>query len=245
MTSRRNFIRTSAAVAAAGWIGVAQAADIPATAQKLTYLDSLHPNGACVQPPLPYAMNALEPFLTERQVSFHYARHHAGYFKNLATLTSGKPEATLVQIIKEGDGALYNNAAQAFNHTFFWHCIAPTIAPASQPSPELAAAIATAFGDIATMKETLIKTAVGQFGSGWGWLVKKPDGSLVIVATGNAGCPLNPRDKASHGFPLLTVDVWEHAYYLDYQNDRAKFVTAFTDHINWDFVSKNFAASQV
>ena len=187
--------------------------------------------------PLPYAIDALAPQYSQEAFEFHYGKHHNAYVVNLNSLQTGTEfEAmTLEEIIKKSSGGVYNNAAQVWNHTFFWNCMKP--AGGAEPKGALAQAINAKFGSYAAFKEAFVKSAVGNFGSGWTWLVKKSDGSVDIVNTGPAGTPLTTADKA-----LLTVDVWEHAYYIDYRNARPKFVETFlSDLVNWEFAEANFA----
>ncbi|RZT97969.1 superoxide dismutase [Rivibacter subsaxonicus] len=188
-------------------------------------------------PPLPYAMDALAPHLSKETFEYHYGKHHQAYVTNLNNLIKGTEfeEAPLEDVVKKASGGLYNNAAQIWNHTFFWNCMKP--AGGGAPSGALAAAIDAKWGSYAAFKEAFAKSAVGNFGSGWTWLVKKTDGSVDIVNMGAAGTPLTGVDKA-----LLTIDVWEHAYYIDYRNARPKFVEAFLNSlVNWDFAQANFA----
>ena len=188
-------------------------------------------------PPLPYAIDALAPQYSQEAFEYHHGKHHSAYVANLNNLQKGTEfEAmTLEEIIKKSSGGIYNNAAQIWNHTFFWSCMKP--AGGGQPTGALADAINAKFGSYAAFKEAFAKSAVGNFGSGWTWLVKKADGTVDIVNTGPAGTPLITADKA-----LLTVDVWEHAYYIDYRNARPKFVeTFFSDLVNWEFAQDNFA----
>jgi Fe-Mn family superoxide dismutase len=191
---------------------------------------------AFTQPALPYAKNALAPYLSEEQIEFHYGKHHAAYFTNLNNLVAGKPEESksLEDLIVAGSGGIFNNAAQAWNHTFYWNCMKP--AGGGAPSGRLAAAIDRDFGSFDAFKEAFSKAAVGVFGSGWCWLAEDASGKLVIhPSQGPADLPMK------HGLTaLLTVDVWEHAYYIDYKNLRAKFVEGFWGVVNWDF-----AASQM
>lgn len=187
--------------------------------------------------PLPYAIDALAPQYSQEAFEYHYGKHHNAYVVNLNNLQKGTEfEAmTLEEIIKKSSGGVYNNAAQVWNHTFFWSCMKP--AGGAEPKGALAQAINAKFGSYAAFKEAFVKSAVGNFGSGWTWLVKKSDGSVDIVNTGPAGTPLTTADKA-----LLTVDVWEHAYYIDYRNARPKFVETFlSDLVNWEFAESNFA----
>ncbi|MEG0822628.1 MAG: Fe-Mn family superoxide dismutase [Burkholderiaceae bacterium] len=188
-------------------------------------------------PPLPYAMDALAPSISLETMEFHYGKHHQAYVNNLNTLTRdtefwGK---SLEDIIKTSSGGVFNNAAQVWNHSFFWASMKPN--GGGQPKGALAAAINQKWGSYEGFKEAFGKSAVGNFGSGWTWLVKKADGSVDIVNTSNAATPLTTADK-----PLLTVDVWEHAYYVDFRNRRPDFVGTFLEKlINWDFAEQNFA----
>jgi Fe-Mn family superoxide dismutase len=185
-------------------------------------------------PPLPYAKDALAPHMSAETLDFHYGKHHAAYMNNLKAALEGKPEASksLEEIIKESSGAVFNNAAQVWNHTFFWNGMKP--GGGGKPTGELAAAIDRDFGSYEKFREAFAKACVTQFGSGWGWLVL--DGSkLAVMQTANADLPMKHGKKA-----LLTCDVWEHAYYIDYRNARPKFVDAFLDHlVNWEFVAQN------
>ena len=188
-------------------------------------------------PELPFAKDALAPHLSAETFDYHYSKHHQAYVTNLNNLIPGTEfeTAPLEDIIKKASGGVYNNAAQVWNHTFFWNCMKP--AGGGAPTGALAAAIDAKWGSFDAFKEAFTKSAVGNFGSGWTWLVKKADGSLDIVNTGPAGTPLTTADKA-----LLTIDVWEHAYYIDYRNARPKFVEVFlTSLANWDFAAENFA----
>ncbi|MBK9395488.1 MAG: superoxide dismutase [Fe] [Uliginosibacterium sp.] len=188
-------------------------------------------------PALPYAKNALAPHLSEETFEYHYGKHHQAYVTNLNNLIPGTEfeTASLEDIIKKASGGIYNNAAQIWNHSFFWNCLKP--AGGGEPSGALAAAINAKWGSFAAFKEAFSKSAVGNFGSSWTWLVKKADGSVDILNTGAAGNPLTSGDV-----PLLTIDLWEHAYYIDYRNARPKFVETFLDKLaNWDFAAANFA----
>jgi Fe-Mn family superoxide dismutase len=188
-------------------------------------------------PALPYATDALQPHMSKETFEYHYAKHHQTYVTNLNNLIKGNEfeNATLEEIVKKSSGGIYNNAAQVWNHTFFWNCMKPNGGGA--PAGALAEAINKKWGSVDEFKKAFQASAVGNFGSGWTWLVKKADGSLDIVNMGAAGTPLTTADKA-----LLCVDVWEHAYYIDYRNLRAKFVeTYLANLVNWDFVAKNFA----
>jgi Fe-Mn family superoxide dismutase len=187
-------------------------------------------------PPLPYAKNALAPTISEETIEYHYGKHHQTYVTNLNNLVKGSEfEAMgLEDIVRESSGGVFNNAAQVWNHTFYWNCLKP--GGGGAPTGALAAAIDKAFGSFAAFKEKFSSSAVGNFGSGWTWLVKNADGSLEVLNTSNAGTPMTSGKTA-----LLTCDVWEHAYYVDYRNARAKYVESFWGLVNWDFVAKNFA----
>jgi superoxide dismutase, Fe-Mn family len=188
-------------------------------------------------PSLPYAPNALAPHLSQETLDYHHGKHHNAYVANLNNLQKNTEfeGMDLEAIVKKSSGPIYNNAAQIWNHTFFWNCMKPQ--GGGEPQGALANAINTKFGSYSAFKEAFTKSAVGNFGSGWTWLVKKPDGSVDIVNMGAAGTPLTTTDR-----PLLTIDVWEHAYYIDYRNMRPKFVETFLNSlINWDFAQKNFA----
>jgi Fe-Mn family superoxide dismutase len=187
-------------------------------------------------PPLPYAMDALQPYMSKETLEYHYGKHHQAYVTNLNNLIKGTEfeNASLEDIIKKSSGGVFNNSAQVWNHTFFWNCMKPNGGGA--PSGALADAINKKWGSFDKFKEEFQKAGATNFGSGWTWLVKKGDGSVDIVNTSNAGTPLTTADK-----PLLTCDVWEHAYYIDYRNARPKFLEAFWNLVNWDFVAKNFA----
>ena len=187
-------------------------------------------------PELPYAIDALAPTISKETMEYHYGKHHQAYVTNLNNLIKGTEfeNASLEDIIKKSSGGVFNNAAQVWNHTFFWNTLSPNGGGA--PKGDLAKAIDAKFGSYDAFKEAFTKSAVGNFGSGWTWLVKKADGSVDIVNTSNAATPLTGTDK-----PLITVDVWEHAYYIDYRNARPKFVEAFWNLVNWEFAAKNFA----
>ncbi|MDR2874698.1 MAG: superoxide dismutase [Fe] [Methylobacillus sp.] len=188
-------------------------------------------------PPLPYAKDALAPFISAETMEFHYGKHHQTYVTNLNNLIKGTEfeNAALEAIVKKASGGLYNNAAQVWNHTFFWNGMKPNGGGA--PKGALADAINKKWGSFDEFKKAFQTSAVGNFGSGWTWLVKKSDGSVDIVNMGAAGTPLTTGDTA-----LLTIDVWEHAYYIDYRNLRAKFVENFLNSLaNWDFAEANFA----
>ena len=189
-----------------------------------------------VLPELPYARDALAPHISSETIDYHYGKHHQTYVTNLNNLVKGTPneDKNLEEIIKTSSGGLFNNSAQVWNHTFYWNCLKPN--GGGEPSGKLAEAIVQSFGSFAAFKEQFTQTAITTFGSGWAWLVQKPDGALALVSTSNAACPLTGPDRA-----LLTCDVWEHAYYVDYRNARAKYVEAFWALVNWDFVESNMA----
>lgn len=186
-------------------------------------------------PPLPYAKDALQPHMSAETLEYHYGKHHQAYVTNLNNLIKGTEfeNLSLEEIIKKSSGGIFNNSAQVWNHTFFWNCMAPNAGGA--PTGAVADAINAKWGSFDKFKEEFQKSAVGNFGSGWTWLVQK-DGGVDIVNTSNAGTPLVGTDK-----PLLTCDVWEHAYYIDYRNARPKFVEGFWNLVNWDFVNSNLA----
>ncbi len=186
-------------------------------------------------PPLPYAQDALEPHYSANTLSFHHGKHHAAYVNKLNELITGTADEskTLEEIIASSTGGLFNQAAQVWNHTFFWNSMKPSGGGA--PDGALAQAIDAAFGSLDSFKEQFKAAGVGQFGSGWVWLVKD-NGGLKIVTSANAETPLTNGQT-----PLLTCDVWEHAYYLDYQNRRPDFIQSFLDNlVNWDFAAANF-----
>ena len=189
-------------------------------------------------PALPYAKDALAPHMSVETFDYHYSKHHQAYVTNLNNLVPGTAfeGKGLEQIVKTSSGGIYNNAAQVWNHTFFWNCMAPNGGGA--PTGALADAINAKWGSFDEFKKAFQTSAVGNFGSGWTWLVKKADGSVDIVNMGAAGTPLTTGDTA-----LLCVDVWEHAYYIDYRNLRPKFVETFLNSLaNWKFAEANFAA---
>jgi superoxide dismutase, Fe-Mn family len=184
---------------------------------------------------LSYAPDALQPYISKQTIDFHSGKHHQAYVNNLNNLVTGTrfENATLEQIIREADGGIFNNGAQVWNHTFYFESFSP--AGPREPSGNLAAAIISTFGSFAGFKEQFTKMSVTLFGSGWAWLVKKPDGTLEIIQESNAG---NPMKK---GFiPLITCDVWEHAYYLDYQNRRPDYLQAFWNILDWGIIGKRF-----
>ena len=185
-------------------------------------------------PKLPYPQNALEPHISAETLEFHYGKHHATYVTNLNKLIAGTEfeSASLEDIIKKASGGIFNNAAQVWNHTFYWNCMSPK--GGGEPKGALAKAIDSAFGSFSDFKEKFSASAAGNFGSGWTWLVKNAKGGVEIANTSNAGNPMT-----NNLTPLMTCDVWEHAYYIDYRNARPKYVEAFWNLVNWDFVSKN------
>ncbi|MBG3011902.1 superoxide dismutase [Fe] [Proteus faecis] len=187
-------------------------------------------------PKLPYALDALEPHISKETLEYHYGKHHQTYVTNLNNLVKGTDleSKSLEEIIKSTDGGVFNNAAQVWNHTFYWNCLAPNAGGA--PTGKIAEAINKAFGSFEEFKKQFNDAAAKNFGSGWTWLVKKADGSVAIVNTSNAATPVSGTDK-----PLLTVDVWEHAYYIDYRNARVKYLEEFWALVNWSFVEANLA----
>ncbi len=187
-------------------------------------------------PPLPYEKTALEPHISSETLDYHYGKHHQTYVTNLNKLIKGTEfeDKPLESIVTSASGGIFNNAAQVWNHTFYWNCLSPS--GGGEPSGALAEAINADFGSFDDFKEKFSTSAVTNFGSGWTWLVKNPDGGLAIVNTSNAGTPMTEGLTA-----LLTCDVWEHAYYIDYRNARPKYVDAFWNLVNWDFVSDNLA----
>lgn len=186
-------------------------------------------------PALPYSMDALAPIISKETLEFHYGKHHQTYVTNLNNLIPGTEfeSASLEEIVKKSSGGVFNNAAQIWNHTFYWNSMAPNAG--GEPTGKLADAIKAKWGSVAAFKEAFNKAAAGNFGSGWTWLVKKPDGSVDIVNTSNAATPLTTFDV-----PLLTCDVWEHAYYIDFRNARPKYLESFWSLVNWSFAAKNF-----
>jgi Fe-Mn family superoxide dismutase len=188
-------------------------------------------------PALPYAQDALEPHISKETLEFHYGKHHNTYVVKLNGLIDGTPDAdkSLEEIVTSSSGGVFNNAAQIWNHTFYWHCLSPN--GGGEPAGAVADAINGAFGSFAEFKSKFTDSAVNNFGSGWTWLVKNADGSLAIVNTSNAATPLTDEGVT----PLLTVDVWEHAYYIDYRNARPNYMEAFWNLVNWEFVAANMA----
>ena len=194
-------------------------------------------------PELPFSRNALEPYISSETIDYHYGKHHAAYIEKLNSLLvgTGFEDMPLEKLIVEGvercpadkRTPIFNNGAQVYNHTFYWNCIAP--GGNKIPTGNLKKAIENQYGTFEKFKETFTQTAVNTFGSGWAWLVKNKDGSLEVLSTSNAGNPLTVGKT-----PLLTCDVWEHAYYIDYRNARAKYVDAFWNMVNWDYVGNNY-----
>ncbi len=187
---------------------------------------------AIVLPELPYSRNALEPYMSRETLDYHYGKHHKGYVEKVNALIAGTKfaEASLQELVLEADGALFNNAAQVWNHDFFWNCLSPR---RQSPGKELARALET-FGSATSFQAQFEKAALEEFGSGWAWLVKDSAGALKIVTSSNADTPI----REGH-IPLLTCDVWEHAYYIDHRNDRGAYLKNFWQLVNWEFVTAN------
>ena len=183
-------------------------------------------------PPLPYEMNALEPHISSETLEFHYCKHHQTYVNNLNGLVEGTDNASksLEEIILSSDGGLFNNAAQVWNHTFYWNCMGPN--GGGNPTGSAADAINQAFGSFDNFKDQFSKSAATNFGSGWTWLVKNSSGAVEIQNTSNAGCPMTSGNKA-----VLTIDVWEHAYYVDKRNARPAYIESWWNLVNWDFLN--------
>lgn len=188
-------------------------------------------------PELPYSMDALEPRISKETLDYHYGKHHKSYAKKLSGLVSGTEYEgkSLEEIVRTSVGGMFNNAAQVWNHTFYWNCLSPDGGGAA--NGPVASAIRESFGSFDEFREAFTSSAVGNFGSGWTWLIKNSDNSLAILNTSNADTPLT--DPAV--MPLLTVDVWEHAYYIDYRNARPEYLEAFWALVNWDFVNNNYS----
>jgi Fe-Mn family superoxide dismutase len=188
-------------------------------------------------PALPYAQDALVPHISAETLEFHYGKHHKTYVDKLNTLVKGTEFAdkTLEEVVRNSSAGIFNNAAQIWNHTFYWNCLSPNGGGAANGS--VASAIDAAFGSFDKFKEEFTNSAINNFGSGWTWLVKQADGGVAIVNTSNAQTPLTDNKV----IPLLTVDVWEHAYYIDYRNARPRYMEAFWALVNWKFVNQNFA----
>ena len=186
-------------------------------------------------PQLPYAMDALAPHISKETLEYHYGKHHNAYVMNLNKLVADTEFATLSleDVIKKSSGGMFNNAAQVWNHTFYWHCLSPN--GGGEPTGKLADAIGKAFGSFAAFKEQFTQAAISTFGSGWAWLVQDKLGHLKIISTSNAGTPMTDGLTA-----LMTCDVWEHAYYIDYRNVRPDYLNAFWTLVNWKFVADNF-----
>ena len=185
-------------------------------------------------PPLPYALDALAPHISKETLEYHHGKHHAAYVNNLNNLIKGTEleSATLEHIVRNSTGGVFNNAAQVWNHTFYWNSMSPN--GGGDPTGAVLEAINGRWGSVQAFREEFSKMAAGNFGSGWTWLVKKADGTLDIVNTGNAATPITGDDV-----PLLTCDVWEHAYYIDYRNARPQYLEKFWNLVNWDFVAGN------
>jgi Fe-Mn family superoxide dismutase len=189
-------------------------------------------------PPLPYAKDALVPHISAETLEFHHGKHHKTYVDKLNGLVPGTEYEgkSLEDVIKTSSGGVFNNAAQIWNHTFYWHCLSPN--GGGNASGAVAEAINAAFGSFEKFKEEFTNSAINNFGSSWTWLVKKADGSVAIVNTSNAATPLTDATVT----PILTVDLWEHAYYIDYRNARPAYMNAFWSLVNWEFANANFAA---
>jgi len=190
---------------------------------------------AIALPPLPYAKDALEPYMSGETLDYHYGKHHKGYVDKLNSLISGTEfgDASLEELVAESAGEIFNNAAQVWNHTFFWNCLSPR---RQSPGKEVSKAL-EALGGLESLQTQFDKAASGLFGSGWTWLVKDARGSLKIMTTSNANTPVREGHVA-----LLTCDLWEHAYYIDHRNDRAAYLKSFWPLVNWEFVAANLAA---
>ncbi len=185
-------------------------------------------------PALPYAQDALEPHISRETVGFHYGKHHAGYVKKLNELLKGHKleDATLEEIVRRSSGEIFNNAAQVWNHNFYWQCLSPR--GGGEPSGDLASEIKSAFTSFAAFRKKFAEIGEHTFGSGWTWLVRNSAGSLEIVSTQNAETPIKAGQTA-----LLTCDVWEHSYYIDYRNSRPDYIKAYWNLVNWQFVAQN------
>ena len=185
-------------------------------------------------PPLPYSKDALTPHMSAETLDYHHGKHHKTYVDNLNKAIPGTEyeKMSLEEIIKKSSGPVFNNAAQVWNHTFFWNCMAPKAG--GEPKGEIADLITKEFGSFAAFKEKFNDVSAKQFGSGWGWLVKNKSGKLEILSTSNAQTPMTEGHTA-----LLTADVWEHAYYIDYRNSRPNYLAGFWNLVNWDFVNQN------
>lgn len=190
-------------------------------------------------PSLPYPLDALQPHISRETLEYHYGKHHQQYVDTLNSLISGTEfeNMSLIDIIRKARGPIFNNAAQAWNHTFYWNCLSPK--GGGKPVGKLATAVDARFGSVEQFKKEFSKAAVGTFGSGWTWLVQNPDGAIAIESMSNAGTPLTTDRR-----PLLTCDVWEHAYYIDYRNRRPDYVAAFWNVVNWKFAAEQFDIAQ-
>ncbi|RMH18166.1 MAG: superoxide dismutase [Fe] [Gammaproteobacteria bacterium] len=189
-------------------------------------------------PELPYAMDALAPHISAETLEYHYGKHHQAYVTNLNNLVRGTDfeNDSLEDIIMKAEyGPIFNNAAQVWNHSFYWNCLSPN--GGGEPTGAIADAINESVGSFANFKEQFTQAALTLFGSGWTWLVKKPDGKIALACSNNAGTPMKDGQKA-----LLTCDVWEHAYYIDYRNRRPDYLDAFWNLVNWDFVNENLTS---
>ncbi|HTQ74019.1 MAG TPA: Fe-Mn family superoxide dismutase [Burkholderiales bacterium] len=193
-----------------------------------------------VPPELGYPMNALEPFMSRETLAYHYGKHHRGYASKLNSQIRGTQyeDAGLEDIVKGATGTIFNNAAQLWNHNFFWRCLHP--AGGGDPSAVVGETLELAFGSVEAFRQFFTKAAIEKFGSGWTWLVKLRDGRFVVRNTDDADCPLATGDHA-----LLVCDVWEHAYYIDYRNDRSKYLDAYWKIVNWRFLEENLAAASM
>lgn len=187
-------------------------------------------------PELPYPMDALAPQISKETLDYHYGKHHKSYVEKLNGLVSGTEfeNKSLEDIVRTADGGMFNNAAQVWNHTFYWNCLSPEGGGAA--NGPVASAIKESFGSFDEFQQAFTDSAAGNFGSGWTWLVKNSDNSLAILNTSNADTPLTDSTTS----PLLTADVWEHAYYIDYRNARPKYLKAFWALVNWEFVNSNY-----
>lgn len=206
-------------------------------AQKIATLDEMeHSTGRHELPDLPYALDALEPAMSRETLEYHHGKHHAAYVKKLNALIGDSPfaDSCIEDIIKQAsEGPLFNNAAQVWNHTFFWNCMSPD--GGGEPQGSQGSAIEARFGSFTAFKQAFKDQAAAQFGSGWGWLISSGDGELRIVTTSNADNPMR-----SGATPLLTCDLWEHAFYIDYRNEKGDYVDNFWSLVDWEFVAKNF-----
>ena len=189
-------------------------------------------------PKLPYEMDALSPYISKETIEYHYGKHHNTYVVNLNKLIENTQYVnnTLEEIIMNSSGPIFNNAAQVWNHTFYWNCLSPN--GGGEPQGELAQLIEKSFGSFDEFKEKFTQTAIATFGSGWAWLVKDENGDIKIISTSNAGLPMTEKLTA-----LLTCDVWEHAYYIDYRNARPNYLAAFWSLVNWEFVTSQLKGS--